>query len=398
MPRILTLGATAPATAKAVNPSGFKSGFINKINQVNGNLRNALKPLHPVIDRLPNPPPPLGASWKQTLKERPLDAVVALFAPIQHLVERVLGNCRKLLGGNMRIMVGLPGKQVPASMAKPNYSGLPRSAGEWCTRLDTANQLLVFAYYRPDILARAIPMTMGGDAKWVFGQLGQAGQTAAKLMGDLAKNLGLPAPVTPAAAKTVQQVADKVADTASKIQQALPPPPAKPSIPTPPKFFGVGDYVLGGDSDLWADADDALYGLGDGGLVSVPTAAGGASAAGGTAATGGATLGAGAATGAGTAAVISPEIVLLLMSAMTLAKETGVLEAGAEVVKANADIPASALPGGERAAQEAARSEAYSGDTARGLDADGGKSMGIPLAVGGGLLLLAGWAFVSKMR
>lgn len=327
--------------APAPTQPNLAADFLKMVTALNETLRVALIPLHPAIDALPDPPPPLPASWRQMFKDRPLDALTELFAPIQHLVERIVLRCIYLSkgAGFSTITVGIPRvNERTFNLAVHSFDMLPPNMRQWCQRMELIALFAAFAIRKPPIFAHALVQVFANDTRWVLEQLRAAGKPGVQMMVEIMKALPTPIPVPPALqtfADNMNQLDQSVKNTlnqgAQQAKQAVQNiVNSIPKLPAPPGFSGLG---------LWF----------------VPAGAGAAASAAAEAAVAAFQL---ATTKIIEAACTPPVIVALLGFAgvvLTVGAGAATTAAAAETARRQPDVAPSQLPGGPGAKQAADR-------------------------------------------
>lgn len=160
------LGLGAAATAVAPTPGrNYALQTAAKIDMMNRQLATALRPAHPAIDRLPLP-----AARRQKLKDRPLDALMEIFGPIEDRVRRVVDKVNRDTGSKVVMRpAGRPAVTVDTRMDDPRDAAIPRSTRVWVKRMRLINNLLMQIVGHPLLTPKAIAQVFGEDVNSLVG-------------------------------------------------------------------------------------------------------------------------------------------------------------------------------------------------------------------------------------
>ncbi len=320
------------------------------LNRANTNMALLLRPLVPAIQRLPDQPG-MMAIFKRDVVHRPIDALLDLFRPVEALAVDIITEANKFANKQERL-IGVPGlNQRVAKMAvdQPEDARLDNTMRAFVRRLRIVTNYMILCAYDPVALAVGTAKALVARGIWSVQKLNE-------LLGKLPNPVATAQAAAAAAAEAARAAKNAVssgtqtaATNASNTVQA--------AAEGTKRLFGLSGYG----------------GLGDGGLSAgaAVTGAGATEAAG----TGGVT-----AAGATTGAVLTPEMVQLIL---------GLLQIGAPLAAGVAqNVAAGQQPPGPGQPGYAPRP----GEPGYTPPADPNSVAGIPLpllVVGAGLALMA---------
>lgn len=262
------------------------------LNRANSNMALLLRPLAPAISRLPDQPGMMVA-FKRDVMNRPIDALLNLFQPVEALAADIVTEANRWSNKQERL-IGVPGlNQVVAKMAvdQPEDARLDPTMRAFMRRLRIVTNYMVLCAYDPVALAVGTAKALVARGIWSVQKLNE-------LLGKL------PNPVA-----TAQAAAAAAAEAARAAKAAV-------SAGTQTAATNASNTVQAA-----ADAGKRFFGL------SGPFAGLGEAAAATAATAGGATTAAGTtgvtATGATTGAVLTPEMVALILGLVTALAPVG---------------------------------------------------------------------------
>lgn len=281
------LGAGAFSQAVAARASMTPEQKVaEQLNAANSNMAFLLRPLQPAIQRLPSSPPVME-QFKRDVMNRPVDAFLNLFQPIESLAADIVTEANTWSNKWQRV-IGVPGvNQRDAAMAldQPGDANLDSTSKAFIRRLRIVTNYMILVSYDPVALAVGTAKALVKRGRWTQNQLAQF-------------MAALPNPVdTARAAKAAAEAAALAAKNAATQATQTAATQANNAVNAAAdgtkRFFGLSGMFAG---------------LGDGGVVTGPAAvatAGGATTAAGTAGV--------TAAGATTGVVLTPELVTLIL-------------------------------------------------------------------------------------
>lgn len=263
------------------------------LNRANSNMAALLRPLAPAIQRLPDQPG-MMAIFKRDVMNRPVDALLDLFRPVEALAADIVTEANRWANKQERL-IGVPGlNQVVAKMAvdQPEDARLDPTMRAFTRRLRIVTNYMVLCAYDPVALAVGTAKALVARGIWSVQKLNE-------LLGKLPNPVATAQAAAAAAAEAARAAKNAVssgtqtaATNASNTVQA--------AADAGKRFFGLSGFsglgVVG--------ADDAA----------VASAGGATTAAGTTGVT---------ATGATTGAVLTPEMVALILGLVTALAPVG---------------------------------------------------------------------------
>lgn len=264
------------------------------LNRANSNMAALLRPLAPAIQRLPDQPG-MMAIFKRDVMNRPVDALLDLFRPVEALAADIVTEANRWANKQERL-IGVPGlNQVVAKMAvdQPEDARLDPTMRAFTRRLRIVTNYMVLCAYDPVALAVGTAKALVARGIWSVQKLNE-------LLGKLPNPVATAQAAAAAAAEAARAAKNAVssgtqtaATNASNTVQA--------AADSTKRFFGLSGPFAG---------------LGDPtGVSEAGVAAGGATTAAGTTGV--------TATGATTGAVLTPELVTLILGLVTALAPVG---------------------------------------------------------------------------
>jgi len=268
-----------------------------------------LRPLAPAIQRLPDHPG-MMAVFKRNVMSRPIDALLDLFQPLEALAADIITEANRWSNKQERL-IGVPGvNQRLAKMAvdQPEDARLDLTMRAFVRRIRIVTNFMILSAYDPVALTVGTAKALLARGIWTLNQFN-----------DFMKKM----PTPQQAAQVAQQAAASAAAAARAATDA-----AKSTATT-------AATNASNTAQAAADATKRFFGLRGLGEVVTGSVVGGGAIAADVAGTGGVT-----ATGATTGAVLTPELVQLIL---------GLIQVGAPLAAdvAKGGITGQQGPGGQ---------------------------------------------------
>ncbi len=287
-----------------------------QLNRANATMALLLRPLVPAIQRLPDQPG-MMAIFKREVGSRPIDALLNLFQPIESLAADIIREANAF-SGKMERVIGVPGvNQRPANMAvdQPGDERLGSTYRAFIRRLRIVTNYMILCAYDPVALAVGTAKALFARGQWTKNQLDQ-------FMGSM-PNPRAVADAAKAAAEAAAKAAQKALTDGTTTAATQASNTAQAAADSTKRFFGLSGRFAG---------------LGDGGLSAGAAVGGGAATN--VAGTGGVT-----AAGATTGAVLTPELVTLILGLVTSLAPVAAQVAETTVTGARGAMPGQPPPG-----------------------------------------------------
>lgn len=160
-----------PSKSSVLNSTAVPSpsALARTVNNANAQLAVALRPLHPLIDRVVQDPP-YYKGFKKDLKVKPVDALIGLVSPIDNFFYDWVNNSlsvSSIKAGGVR-RVGIPALnqlQVDFTMGFGAPANMDAVTAQYFKRLQAVTNITVLAVQDPPALAKGLVKTLVDAAK-----------------------------------------------------------------------------------------------------------------------------------------------------------------------------------------------------------------------------------------
>lgn len=287
------------------------------LNRANSDMAFLLRPLAPAIQALPNSPPMLE-TFKRDVMNRPIDALLNLFQPVEALAADIIREANTF-SGKMERLIGVPGlNQRTANMAvdQAGDERLDPTSRAFIRRLRIVTNYMILVTFDPVALAVGTARALVARGRWTANQLAQ-------FMGSL-PNPRAVADAAAAAAAEAARAAKNAATTATQTAATQANNAVQGAANAGKRFFGLSGPFAG-------------LGIADAGATPAAVTAAGATTTAGT--------GAVTATAATTGAVLTPELVTLILGLVTSLAPVAAQVAETTVTGARGAMPGQPPPG-----------------------------------------------------